>query len=307
MKGRRQWLVIGLAVSLCYGAAPSQRKTAESAKPLRDYPVKPVPFTAVHFSDDFWAPRIEVNRTVTIPFAFQKCEETGRVDNFPRAEAALRGETLTDKKPPGYPFDDTDLYKVIEGASYSLSVHPDPKLETYVDGLIEKIGAAQEKDGYLYTTRTIDPEKPHPWAGTKRWELEKVDSHELYNLGHLYEAAVAHYQATGKRTLLDVALRTAELLDRTFGPGKRSIWPGHQITEMGLVKLYRVTGDAVELDEAHLGDLVAGPDRPLSRPEGPVQELRRPEGHIQEGPLAGGLVVGHRRLVEVPQVVELVA
>ena len=260
MKGRRQWLVIGLAVSLCYGAAPSQRKTAESAKPLRDYAVKPVPFTAVHFSDDFWAPRIEVNRTVTIPFAFQKCEETGRVDNFLRAGAALRGETLRDKKPPGYPFDDTDLYKVIEGASYSLSVHPDPKLETYVDGLIEKIGAAQEKDGYLYTTRTIDPEKPHPWAGTKRWELEKVDSHELYDLGHLYEAAAAYYQATGKRSLLDVALRTAELLDSTFGPGKQSIWPGHQITEMGLARLYRITGEERYLNLAKFLLDVRGPD-----------------------------------------------
>src|SRR5881409_2345235 len=260
MKGRRQWLVIGLAVSLCYGAAPSQRKTAESAKPLRDYAVKPVPFTAVHFSDDFWAPRIEVNRTVTIPFAFQKCEETGRVDNFLRAGAALRGETLRDKKPPGYPFDDTDLYKVIEGASYSLSVHPDPKLETYVDGLIEKIGAAQEKDGYLYTTRTIDPEKPHPWAGTKRWELEKVDSHELYDLGHLYEAAAAYYQATGKRSLLDVALRTAELLDTTFGPGKQSIWPGHQITEMGLARLYRITGEERYLNLAKFLLDVRGPD-----------------------------------------------
>jgi len=260
MKGRRQWLVIGLAVSLCYGASPPQRKTAESAKPLRDYAVKPVPFTAVHFSDDFWAPRIEVNRTVTIPFAFQKCEETGRVDNFLRAGAALRGETLRDKKPPGYPFDDTDLYKVIEGASYSLSVHPDPKLETYVDGLIEKIGAAQEKDGYLYTTRTIDPEKPHPWAGTKRWELEKVDSHELYDLGHLYEAAAAYYQATGKRSLLDVALRTAELLDSTFGPGKQSIWPGHQITEMGLARLYRITGEERYLNLAKFLLDVRGPD-----------------------------------------------
>src|SRR5437773_10437117 len=285
MKGRRQWLVIGLAVSLCYGAAPSQRKTAESAKPLRDYAVKPVPFTAVHFSDDFWAPRIEVNRTVTIPFAFQKCEETGRVDNFLRAGAALRGETLRDKKPPGYPFDDTDLYKVIEGASYSLSVHPDPKLETYVDGLIEKIGAAQEKDGYLYTTRTIDPEKPHPWAGTKRWELEKVDSHELYDLGHLYEAAAAYYQATGKRSLLDIALRTAELLDRTFGPGKQSIWPGHQITEMGLAKLYRVTGDERYLHLAKFLLDVRGPDgtkgsgRQYNQSHAKVVDQTAPVGH----------------------------
>src|SRR5262249_6071470 len=218
--------------------------------PARDYPVKPVPFTSVHFNDVFWAPRIETNRTVTIPFAFQKNEETGRVHNFERAAAALRGETLTDKKAPGYPFDDTDVYKVIEGASYALSVHPDPKLDAYVDGLIAKIAAAQEKDGYLYTTRSIDPEHPHAWAGTRRWELEKIDSHELYNLGHLYEAAAAHYQATGKRNLLDIALKSAALLEQTFGPDKAQIWPGHQITEMGLAKLYRVTGHQGYLDLA---------------------------------------------------------
>ena len=120
---------------------------------------------------------------------------------------------------------------------------PDPKLEAYIDGMIENIAAAQEKDGYLYTTRTINPAAPHPWAGKERWELERDDSHELYNLGHLFEAAAAHYQATGKRTLLDIAVKSANLLADTFGPGKRSIWPGHQITEMGLAKLYRVTGD----------------------------------------------------------------
>ncbi len=233
-----RWFVVLVSLVAAYPNLASRART-----PARDYPVKPVPFTSVHFNDAFWAPRIEINRTVTIPFAFQKCEETGRVDNFLRAAKALRGEPLQDTRPPGYPFDDTDLYKVIEGASYTLSVHPDPKLEAYVDSLITKIGAAQEKDGYLYTTRTINPQKPHPWAGSKRWELEGVDSHELYDLGHLYEAAVAHYQATGKRTLLDIALKTADLLDRTFGPGKQSIWPGHQITEMGLAKLYRITGD----------------------------------------------------------------
>ncbi len=217
--------------------------SAASATPRRDYPVQPVSFTAVHLTDTFWAPRIETNRTQTIPFAFEQCELSGRVDNFLRAAKALRGEPLENTKAPGYPFDDTDLYKVIEGASYTLSVRPDPKLEAYVDSLIDKIAAAQEPDGYLYTTRTINPAQPHPWAGKERWELERDDSHELYNLGHLYEAAVAHYQATGKRTLLDIAIKSANLLDRTFGPGKRSIWPGHQITEMGLAKLYRVTGN----------------------------------------------------------------
>jgi hypothetical protein len=241
-RGVAKTLALGVVVVLATG--PRAAASEAAAVVARDYPVQPVPFTAVHFNDAFWLPRIEVNRTVTIPFAFEKCEESKRVYHFERAGAVLRGEALQDKEPPGYPFDDTDVYKVIEGAAYALSVKPDPKLEAYLDGLIAKIAAAQEKDGYLYTTRTIDPVNPHRWAGGERWVREAVDSHELYNLGHLYEAAVAHYQATGKRTLLDVALKTADLLDQTFGPGKRSIWPGHQITEMGLVKLYRVTGDA---------------------------------------------------------------
>jgi len=271
MKTPIRLFVLGVAHTLIFAcllfkaeqksnAQPKKATKAEPTKPPRDYPVKPVPFTAVHFNDGFWAPRIEINRSVTIPFAFQKCEETGRLNNFLQAAAALRGETLKEKKLPGYPFDDTDLYKVIEGAAYSLSVTPDPKLEAYVDGLIEKIAAAQEQDGYLYPARTIDPANPHRWAGATRWELEKVDSHELYNFGHLYEAAVAYYQATGKRKLLDIALKTAELLDRTFGSGKQSIWPGHQITEMGLARLYRVTGEERFINLAKFMLDVRGPD-----------------------------------------------
>ncbi|MBZ5622843.1 MAG: glycoside hydrolase family 127 protein [Acidobacteriia bacterium] len=243
--------LVGITVLSTCQPAPAQ---------TRDYPVKPVPFTAVHVNDGFWAPRIETNRAVTIPFAFQKDEETGRVDNFIRAAKALHGEPFENHRYPPYPFDDTDVYKVIEGASYTLSVHPDPKLEAYIDGLIQKIAAAQEPDGYLYTARTIDPLHPHPWSGNERWILEGVNSHELYDLGHLYEAAVAHYQATGKRTLLDIALRTANLLDQTFGPGKRAIWPGHQIVEMGLAKLYRVTSDPRYLNLAKFMLDSRGPD-----------------------------------------------
>lgn len=267
---------------LCGSSAIPQAASTQpgAAKASHDYPVKPEPFTSVHFNDVFWSPRIEINRKVTIPFAFQMCEKTGRVNNFLRAGAALRGEELKDKTPPGYPFDDTDIYKIIEGAAYTLSVTPDPALEAYVDSLIQKIGAAQESDGYLYTTRTIDPVHPHPWAGAKRWEQEEVLSHELYNLGHLYEAATAYYQATGKRPLLDIALKSADMLNRTFGPGKASIWPGHQIAEMGLAKLYRATGDEHYLGLAKFLLDERGPNgKPYNQADRKVVDQTEAVGH----------------------------
>ena len=203
-----------------------------------DYPISPVPFTKVKLDDRFWAPRLAKDKDVTIPIAFQKAEETGRIDNFRIAAGLMKGKFRTQ-----YPFDDSDIYKNIEAASYALQITPDPHLEKYVDSLIDIIAAAQEPDGYLYTTRTIDPAHPHPWAGLHRWENEDKLSHELYNAGHLYEAATAYYQATGKRKLLDVALKNANLVDHDFGWGKIEKAPGHQVIEMGLVKLYRVTGD----------------------------------------------------------------
>ncbi len=178
------------------------------------------------------------DKTITIPIAFEKAEETGRIDNFRIAARLMKGKFRT-----LYPFDDSDVYKNIEAASYALQLMPDPHLEAYVDSLIRIIAAAQEPDGYLYTNRTIDPEHPHPWAGMHRWENEDKLSHELYDAGHLYEAAVAYYQATGKRALLDVAIKNANLVDHDFGWGKIEKAPGHQVIEMGLVKLYRVTGD----------------------------------------------------------------
>ena len=212
--------------------------------------IKPVPFTAVHLDSEFWAPRIETNRSVTIPYAFGKCEETGRVENFVRAAKKIRGEKLEDDRVRGYSFDDTDIYKILEGASFGLSVKADPKMEKYLDGLIEKIAAAQEPDGYLYTARTINPERPHGWAGKQRWEKVHILSHELYNMGHFYEAAVAHYLATGKKSMLNIATKNADLLCKVFGPGKNEKWAGHQIIEMGLCKLYRATGEKRYLDLA---------------------------------------------------------
>ncbi|WP_153800552.1 glycoside hydrolase family 127 protein [Foetidibacter luteolus] len=209
-----------------------------------DYPVKPVPFTSVHITDNFWLPRINTNRTVTIPASFERCENTGRVKNFVMA-AEKKGKFCT-----VFPFDDTDIYKTLEGASFSLAVYPDKKLDTYLDSLIVLIKNAQEPDGYLYTARTIDPANPHAWSGKERWVLERDNSHELYNAGHLYEAAAAHYYATGKRNLLDIALKNADLVCSVFGPGKRTVAPGHEIVEMGLVKLYRITGKQEYLNTA---------------------------------------------------------
>jgi len=232
MNGIKDFRTIGI---LCLAVlALSYTCVTESQ---RDYPIKPVPFTDVHIADNFWSPRMETNQKITIPYAFGKCEETGRINNFSVAgglkEGTFRGI---------YPFDDSDVYKIIEGASYSLSINSDPKLEKYLDDLIFKISAAQEEDGYLYTARTINPDPPVRWVEKERWSNLRL-GHELYNAGHMYEAAVAHHLATGKRTLLDVAIKNANLVESVFGPDKKQDVPGHQVIEIGLAKLYRVTGN----------------------------------------------------------------
>ena len=212
-----------------------------SAAPASRYAYEAVPFTSVTIADPFWSPRIETNRTVTIGYDFQKSDETGRLTNFDKAAGRMAGDH------EGIFFNDSDVFKIIEGAAFSLHLHPDPALDAYLDDLIERIGAAQEADGYLYTARTIaerngTPEKLRAdQEGLTRWSHLRVN-HELYNVGHMYEAAVAHYRATGKRSLLDIAIKNADLVERTFGPDKLRNVPGHQEIEMGLVKLYGVTG-----------------------------------------------------------------
>jgi len=207
--------------------------------------IQEVPFTQVHLNDGFWSPRIEINRTVSIPSAFHECEVNGRFDNFALAAGLIKGEHKGD-----FSFDDTDPYKVIEGASYSLAVHYDARLDHYLDSVINIIAQAQEPDGYLTTCVTNKCTRLSGWWGTHKWE--KINSHELYNSGHLIESAVAHYRATGKKTFLNVAIKNADLVCKTFGPNEGQIHRpgGHPIIEMALCKLYKVTGDKKYLEGA---------------------------------------------------------
>ena len=228
-------------------------RQSDAVKLPRDYAYTPAGLKDVAVTGGFWLPRFETNRIVTVWADFKRCEETGRIGNF-EAAAERRGSGFR-----GTPFNDSDVYKVIEGACYTLATHPDAKLETYVDDLIVKIARAQEPDGYLYTARTLhfnygkdkNGRTKYGMMGATRWS-NLAQSHELYNVAHLYEAAVAHYQVTGKRTLLNVAIRSANLLDRTFGtePGQLRLVPGCQNVELALAKLYRVTGDTRYLNLA---------------------------------------------------------
>lgn len=220
---------------------------AASPVQAHGYPIDPVPFTSVKVSDNFWGQRLKASREVTIPLAFSKCEETGRYLNF--INAAHPSDTI---EVGGFSFDDTDAYKTIEGASYLLQTYPDKQLEKYIDSVLVIVAAAQEPDGYLYTSRTMNPKHPHQWAGKRRWEKVEELSHEFYNLGHMIEGAIAHYQATGKRNFLDIAIKYADCVCREIGdkPGQLVLVPGHQIAEMALAKLYLVTGDRKYLDQA---------------------------------------------------------
>ncbi len=227
------YFLLLFVISAISCAGPKQEPGPEFA----DYPITGVPFNEVKVTDKFWLPKIETNRIATIPASFKKCEETGRLENFliagGKMEGPVRGEM---------PFDDTDVYKIIEGASYSMTTIPDPELDAYVDSLISIIAIGQEDDGYLTTWKTIDPtHSPASWCPPgERWEGLKF-SHELYNSGHMFEAAAAHYRATGKTSFLDIATKNADLLASVFGAEGNYQVPGHQIVETGLIKLYQIT------------------------------------------------------------------
>jgi Uncharacterized protein conserved in bacteria len=220
---------------------------AKERPTYHDYPITATSIKNVVLNDSFWLPKIKIIQDTTIQYAFDKCNKEGRMESF-----LIAGGKKKDKVRGKMPFDDTDLYKIIEGASYSLISNPNPALDAYIDSIIAIIKIGQEPDGYITTWFTIDRlNPPASWVkpSTTRWENE-ISSHELYNSGHLFEAASAHYLATGKRTFLDIALKNADLLAANFGPGKLHNPPGHQIVETGLIKLYRITNNTKYLELA---------------------------------------------------------
>jgi len=225
--------VVALSLLVCAALVSGQ---APATKAARDYPIRAVPFYDVSVDDSFWAPRLERNRSVSIPHIMRENERTGRIANFEKAAGLKKGDY------EGRRFNDSDVYKTIEAASYALKAHPDPALEAQLARQVDLIARSQVPDGYLYPARTLGAKPPVPGIGPQRW-VNLNGSHELYNVGHLYEAALAWQLATGRGDLMQVALKSAGLVDREFGPNARKAVPGHEEIELALIKMYRVTGD----------------------------------------------------------------
>lgn len=263
-----------LLISLLFLAAIACERQTEEKN------ARPVDFTCVEVTDQFWKPRIETNASVTIPHILAMCYEEGRVANFKRAAGLEEGRWQGHMG-----FDDTDVYKVIEGMSFTYSVTADEALRQEMDTLIYYIGKAQLPDGYLYTPyqlRARDYMKISCSYDKERYD-NLYSSHEFYNMGHLYEAAVAHYTATGQRNFLDIAEKSAWHIWDVFGPGKREAISGHQEIETGLMKLAKVTDNTkyAELAKLLLDRRGHGIDggKPYNQNHQPVVEQREAVGH----------------------------
>ena len=284
MKTIKNTLVVALCF-LMFNCKTEKKEIVNVVEPKTGYQIEPVDIQNVKITDEFWLPIIKRVQEKTIAYAIEKCEEEGRFDNFLIAGGKIEGDVKG-----VMPFDDSDVYKVIEGASNSLISAPNKPLEILLDSLIGIVKTGQEADGYLTTWRTINPAKPPAeWVVVKegkRWESLFM-SHELYNAGHMYEAAVVHFQATGKRNFLDIALKNADLMVATFGDtdGKIEAVPGHQIIETGLIKLYQVTGKVDYLNLAkYFLDNRGNPENhdlfgPYSQDHKPVVQQDEVVGH----------------------------
>lgn len=205
---------------------------------------------SVRLTDAFWEPRMAANRDRTLFSQFQQMEDTGRIDNFRRASG---------RKPDlpfqGIYFNDSDVYKWLEGAVWSLGTHPNPELQQIVETAVDEISAAQQPDGYLNTYFMYDLEG-------ERWSNIK-DKHEMYMAGHFIQAAIAHKRALGNDELMRVATRLADHILETFGPEARPGACGHQEIEMAMVELYRETGDERYLRQAEFFIDVRGRKPPV--------------------------------------------
>ncbi len=217
------WTVFVVAGS-CAVAVPPK-------KPAPHVKLAVPPLADVRIEDQFWTPRIKICREVTLPHCFEMCEKTGRISNFAKAAGQMPG------KFQGIWFNDSDVHKILQGAAYSLHMHPDPKLEKMTDDVIAKIAAAQQPDGYILCFFILGN------AAERFKHIHRPARHELYTIGHLIEAGPVHYEMTGKRDFLDVAIKAADHIDSIFGPGKRMDVPEHQEIELALIKLYEVTGE----------------------------------------------------------------
>ena len=286
MNAHRSFYVLAIASAIPL-LAPVQ--TATAAGP--DYDIQPVPSSQVKVEQGFWGPKIETNRTVTIPHLLKENDQNERLNNLRRGAGLLPGPYVSRR------YNDTDVYKLLEAIGYSLMMHPDPALEKIADDQIDIIAKAQQPDGYIYPARMPDPKDSAPGVGAERWSREG-GSHELYNMGHFIEAGIAYSQATGKRKFLDMAIRCGDMLCNTFGPDKRHDTSGHEEIELALVKLYRATGQRkyVELSQFFIDqrgqkhtfgdygdDAPAGfqmyNDRAYRQDDKPVIEQMAAEGH----------------------------
>lgn len=231
------------AAALLASHSPSARAAGKGG-------IKPVPFTQVHISDSFWNQRLETLRNTTIRYAFRKIEEAGQVRNFEYAGRIVSGKARAGslKFQSENPYDDAEVYKVVEGAAYLLAVRPDARLQHHCDSVIDLICSAQEPDGYLQTNFTIH-NPLHPWYGGEKWKSDWNLSHETFNVGELIECAIAYYQATGKDKLLKCAIRAADNMCGVFNAQGLRMAPGHAVVEMALVRLYELTGNDRYLHE----------------------------------------------------------
>lgn len=230
-KNRHKIPLILVISILCFSC-----KINDSEKDIISKKIEFVDFSNVKINDNFWMPRLKSHVTNTLPVCIDQIEnKTGRIQNFENAASKLGGHS-------GIFYDDSDVYKALEGIAYSLINNPNPELEKKADEWIDKFADAQEPDGYINTFYSLT-------GLDKRWN--NMDKHEMYCAGHMMEAAVAYYKATGKRKLLDVSVKMADHMMGEFGPGKRHWVPGHEEIELALVKLYEVTNNEKYLDFAY--------------------------------------------------------